>query len=604
VLILAAVRRPNAAGKTDPDGDRCCSSLSVARFSSLALVPLALAVSGASAQAPVINEVYYDPEGADAGQEFVELYNAGPQPVSLSGVRLEFANGADGPVWQTRWEATAADTIASAGFFLIADRGWAADPPPQAEVTLGLQNGPDAVRLVRDGTALDRVGYGDLQDAELYESQPAVDVASGQSLARRPDGQDTDANAVDLVAAEPTPGRMNFAVHAVSLVAVSCEPPSATLPGRDVILQFVLVGAGLESVGPVAARLAVGSAVTVVELPLIEPGVEGYVTASFRPGSGGQSSLGLVIPLPTVADSLQLDLGTYYVGSAALRIAEVMAAPTAGGEWIELVADAARPVVLAGYRLRDADGAWRTLPPLLLAPGERAVLVQDRVLFQTYWEQTWQAAGVQPCIVGNDWDRIVELSGWPTLNNSAPADRSYADRVILADTVGIIDHVDIGPGSAAGQGEVVPGRSLERLAPVAQGRESANWALCAVSVGGTPGCPNSVSLPGPTVGDLSLAPNPFRPAGGGEVLHIRFHLAAGNTAWDARIYDLWGRAVRDLGGDALGPGPRALIWDGLGDDGRPLPPGGYIVLVRWQDAGGNLTGGTKRLVALLEADRP
>ena len=87
-------------------------------------------------------------------------------------------------------------------------------------------------------------------------------------------------------------------------------------------------------------------------------------------------------------------------------------------------------------------------------------------------------------------------------------------------------------------------------------------------------------------------------------MHIRFRLAAGNAAWDARIYDLWGRAVRDLGGDALGPGPRALIWDGLGDDGRPLTPGGYIVLLRWQDAGGNLTGGTKRLVALLEAERP
>ena len=104
--ILAAVRRPNTAGKPDPDGDRYSSPLSVARFSSLALVPLALTVSGASAQAPVINEVYYDPEGADAGHEFVELYNAGPQSVSLIGVRLEFANGADGPVWQTRWEAS------------------------------------------------------------------------------------------------------------------------------------------------------------------------------------------------------------------------------------------------------------------------------------------------------------------------------------------------------------------------------------------------------------------------------------------------------------------------------------------------------------------
>jgi len=70
------------------------------------------------------------------------------------------------------------------------------------------------------------------------------------------------------------------------------------------------------------------------------------------------------------------------------------------------------------------------------------------------------------------------------------------------------------------------------------------------------------------------------------------------VGWDVRIFDLWGRVVRDLGGDRLGPGARDLTWDGYDDRGHAVPAGGYIVLLRFFDAELRFAGGGKKLVVL------
>jgi len=54
----------------------------------------------------VINEFLPDPNGSDGGQEYVELLNTGTSPVSLAAVKLEFANGATGAEWLTRWSGS------------------------------------------------------------------------------------------------------------------------------------------------------------------------------------------------------------------------------------------------------------------------------------------------------------------------------------------------------------------------------------------------------------------------------------------------------------------------------------------------------------------
>ena len=185
--------------------------------------------------AVVINEVLYDPPGADAGGEFVELYNPGPVPVHLDGYRLEFANGADGPAWQLRWQGEAGDHLEAGAFFLVADDGWSG-PPPQATVRLALQNGPDALRLVAPDGTTDTVGWGAVAHPELAEGAPAADAA-GRALARRPDGRDTQDNAADFREHDPTPGGPNWPRFALAVVAAAWEPPSLASAGRTVLAR-------------------------------------------------------------------------------------------------------------------------------------------------------------------------------------------------------------------------------------------------------------------------------------------------------------------------------------------------------------------------------
>jgi len=137
------------------------------------LLPLALALSALRAASaapisapdacsrmdrPIVAEVFYDATGDDTGHEFVELLNPSATPCSLVGLRLEAGDGAAPGRWTLRWTGTAADSIAGSGRFVIG--GSLVLPPPGATVTLDLQNGPDAVRLVWPDGVTEVVGYG------------------------------------------------------------------------------------------------------------------------------------------------------------------------------------------------------------------------------------------------------------------------------------------------------------------------------------------------------------------------------------------------------------------------------------------------------------
>ncbi len=133
----------------------------------------------------VINEFLPDPEGADSGQEFVEFMNNGSQAINLNGIEFQFANGSVGLPWMTRWQAQEDFFLNPGQLFLLVDRNWVGSALSDAEAWLGLQNGPDAIRVVRDEEVLDLVGYGSLSDDELQEIS-AVGLQPGLSLSRRP----------------------------------------------------------------------------------------------------------------------------------------------------------------------------------------------------------------------------------------------------------------------------------------------------------------------------------------------------------------------------------------------------------------------------------
>src|SRR5437867_72130 len=166
-----------------------------APFAPRALPGTALAPCAAGDR-PIVAEVLYDATGDDTGYEFVELYNPSDAPYPLAGLRLEAGDGAGPGRWTLRWTGGVADTIGPRGRFVIG--GALVVPAPNVVVSLDLQNGPDAVRIVWPDAVTEVVGYGAQAYPEYACGEPAPDVPSGQSLARIPDGANLGSNALDF----------------------------------------------------------------------------------------------------------------------------------------------------------------------------------------------------------------------------------------------------------------------------------------------------------------------------------------------------------------------------------------------------------------------
>jgi hypothetical protein len=532
----------------------------------------------------LLNEVCYDPPGADAGREFVELINIGPATVDLAGYRLEFGNGAVGPQWSGRWTGQPGDRIEPGGLFLIVDLGWTG-PPADAEVRLALQNGPDALRLVRADGSVDLVGWGHLDWPDMYEGRPHPG-APNRSLARRPDGHDTDDNAADFVAADMTPGARNWETFAASLLDLAWEPPSLLVPGAPLTARLRLRNTGIAPIVAAEAELSVGRATATIDLDPLPPDEETDVTATVVPAVQGRLPASLLLRAAATGDTCRLVLGHVQVGPAAVRLTEVMAAPLASGEWCEIVNADSVPRNLAELALRDEDGAWRQLPEWTLAPGDCQLIAQDAVGLAAWLDELRAVGGVLAC----DPLPPLPLAGWPILNNSAPAGRDFADRLYLGDLDGtVLDHVTIGLGS----GRAPRGQSLERGPDL-------SWRPSTATVGATPGCLPDLA-PAVPPGGFLLQPNPYAASEGDGVLRIHLTVPEGAGGWTLRLYDLWGRLVRDLGGDDLGPGQRSVAWDVRDESGRGLAPGGYVAVLHWRYAGGSAATAARRLLVIREA---
>ncbi len=159
----------------------------------------------------VINEIYYDtPDSDESLKEFVELY--GTPGMSLNGYELVANNGSQEPGSDEYYSLDlSGSTIPDDGFFVIAhpsaESGLAAVRDLSDDGTLW-QNGADSIVLLLNDSPVDTLGYG--SGANDWEGSVATDVSNSNSLARDPDGYDTDDNSTDFgVCATPTPGTSN-----------------------------------------------------------------------------------------------------------------------------------------------------------------------------------------------------------------------------------------------------------------------------------------------------------------------------------------------------------------------------------------------------------
>ncbi len=511
----------------------------------------------------VLNEILYDPAGADEGQEFVEIWNPDSVALPLAGVEVEAGDGARPDAWVVVWRGEAGDSAPARGAYLI--RG--------VNLLGAIQNGPDAVRLTRAGATLDLVGYGDLEDPVLFEGESAVDAASGQSLARVQDGVDTNANRADWAAEpEPTPGsanhpdlRLRFSRAGASVM------PEVAWPGD--LMQWrarvrnsgrLAVDAGRwaievdrgDSVGGGAWSL-IGSARGVA----IAPGESALVAMQFRAPSAGPSAIRsrLVGLADTTLAVIRVLAGPAVVNEIAFRDA-------GAGEWVELwfreaIADAGEILI--------ADGTAAPVPldrgpqPLPVRAHALLVVAQDPALVRARF-------GLPDSVV------LGVAGGWPSLND-AGSDEGPADRVRVLDSHGFpSDAAPYYPRASARNG------SLERLSVDLPTAAAGSWAETIDAMKGTPGMPNSMRAPGAGAGGqgrLLVASAPVLRRRGGELLPLVLR-ATGHALGrrlTVRVHDLLGRSLRTLVEGQRFFAEGAFLWDGRDGRGAPVRSGLYVV---------------------------
>lgn len=566
--------------------------LRFARISMFAVVAFAGFVTAQPARSElVLNEVLYDPAGADEGQEFVELWNPDSTAASLDGVSIEAGDGARPDTWTSVWRAPAGLVVAPASAFLVAGNA----------LTGSLQNGPDAVRLVRGTTVLDLLGYGDLGSPLSYEGAPATDVPSGASLARVADGVDTNVNRDDWAPeSEPSPGVANHPGTRLRIARTGVRAsPEVAWPGEPIEIaawirntgrsaidrsrwklvaeEKMVAGAAARAAADAAdtsgawlpAGMVAGVAVAPSEsvrcaVTIVAPGAGLWrvrvrieaVSASGTDASGGATDRGDLSDTSVVAiRSL--------AGPAVLS--EIAFHDAGAGEWIEVWF---RESVLdiGGLEIADAVSTPRLIDrgsvPRRAAAGSYLVIAQDPARVRARF-------GLADTVV------LGVTGGWPTLNDEGPSGEP-ADRVRLL--------LGGAPSDAAPYwGETSErGGSLERLSSDLPSAAAGTWLETIDRSGGTPGRANSMHAPGAVVaarGPLLVAGARVLRRGSADSPPIVFRATPETKGrrLTVRVQDLLGRPIRTLVEGQRFVAPGAFLWDGKDDHGAPVPPGLYVV---------------------------
>lgn len=510
----------------------------------------------------LLNEVYYDHSGRDEGYEFIELINLTGEPMDLGGYALEFHDGSS-PGWSVVWRGASGRTIPPDGLFVVG--GEHVTPAPDFYEELGLQNGPDAVRLTFEGAVVDVLGYGDLEGIGFFETSPAPDVDSGFSLCRRPDGADTDDNSVDFAVLAPSPGAFNIPRHDLELTPEKTKVVDVLESSFVEHMVFCVRNLGTVVMEQGVVTLSDSTDVGMVDEQSVE------LSQMLAPGESVSVDFDVTMTVGyhwvrvrvvcALDERGANDTATLVrrVGVSPVVISEVMCDP--GGscpEFIELFNNGGAAHGLSGSRARDAAHDFELISLRSVdIPAFGCIVV------------TPDAEALLECFPGLAENAVIEMEGpWPSLN--ATGSGSFADSVIVADRWSIpLDRVSYPP-----QPTGTKGKSLERV-DVFPGTRDHVWALSRAPGGASPGSISNGSIAVPPQGSaVTAVPNPFDPYTG-EVMVVTVPDAGAGVRVVASIFDIEGGRVADMGSTTAFPA--VFMWDGR-DSGGNLARAGLYVL--------------------------
>lgn len=509
-----------------------------------ALLPLLLAAQ------VVINEVCYDPQGADLGKEWIELYNAGISPVDLAGCRI-YSGGSSYSL-----DYTFPHFVLRPGRLVLV--GGDEVPNCHFRHNFRFQNGggaSDAICFVNaDSSYTDTLIYDEPNsnyfpdDTGETATSFAPDVPQGYSLARIADGYDTNLCGTDFISeANPTPGMPN---HRRADYGIG----HATLAnGR---LKFWILNHSLFS--PLDdALLKVWQAQSLLWEENIRPIAPLDSLYFERNLTNTYPSLTITISLALDPNSAN-DSATLYTEGYGLQMPifnEILAKPQTGKqEWLELYQEATHRGG-QNYVITDAAGnrARFTLPEY----AGYFVICRDPEALKAQYPNCPN-------------DHIIQSSGWASLNDTG-------DALYLWDEAEL-ELLDYTSYSAQ---QVQEGKSWERHLDSAG---EAFWRFSIAAEGASPGRANPAQEILPQTQRLKLTGSPFDPRRG-ERLTISYKLPDNASQVNLEVYDLKGRKLCTLArAESIGK-EGYFQWDGRIAKGGFAPRGVYILLWESQAMG-------------------
>lgn len=533
-----------------------------------ALVLLVFCCSQILATRVVINEVCYDPEGADGTKEWIELFNAGSSEVNLYGSRI-YSGGSSYTL-----DYVFPHFILRPGRFVLV--GGDAVANTHLSCNFSFQNGgsaSDAIRYVSaDSLYSDTVIYDEpnsnalIDDSGIAGISFAADVSQGYSLARICDGFDTDTCATDFYAeAKPTPGAPNrsYADYGITGAAFS-------ILGHQQLLSFYICNYSVFS-PPESALLTVWQEdqlwheVQILPIPARD---SIHIEILLQPLMQ-MVEISLTLPNDPNPENNYYLLSPYAIQIQAPLLNEVFAAPLPGKqEWLELYQEAV-PRSSTDYVIRDASGnrSSFTLPAL---PGYYVLCNNALAFLQDY-----------PSCPAS---KVIQSRGWANLNNNG-------DELYLYDEEELIP-LDAMSYSAQ---QLQSGKSLERHLDQEQ---NVIWKISTHPDGASPANANLQNVLPPQDERLKIIGSPLSTQFG-EKLSISYNLPDDPSRVNCQVFDLNGHSIKILASNTLVSARGNLYWDGRKQGGSPAPRGLYLLLWESQGASGGKTY-RKQMTAVLK----
>ncbi len=278
------------------------------------------------------------------------------------------------------------------------------------------------------------------------------------------------------------------------------------------------------------------------------------------------------------------------ISSASVIINEIMYDPLADSEdnlpdqteYLELYNPSNFAISLEGIFLHDApdeENEFRSIEPVStqykwIQPGGYFLIYSEDEASSFAESRTAQYFGIE-----EESDQFTMR-----VDRSSLSLASSDDAIYLADSTGAtIDSVFFDESWQNPNVFDTDGIALERINPLGESNSESNWSSSTHVSGGTPNFRNTIfQQPGaaPESVGINFSPNPFSPDDDGfeDNLFISYTLDAPDYLLRVRIFDRYGRQVRELANNAQAGFSGSLTWDGLTDDRRKNRVGIYIVL--------------------------